>query len=559
MSPSAPLATAVPPAGSSRGGKSPVALFRNAGIRAKIMSIVTALAVVALVVAIVSIYAMQQIAGDARALTSLQNDVSFNIGAVHQEELKSRMLIGTAAAMPLATDQEVADWQAKMAATDGDLDADAAAYEAGIAELGDITATLGGADWAAFTSAWADWKNERDTAMLPAAASGDRAAFQAAYDAASAHLNDAIDALEAEETLVADASSALSAKAASEATFYTTLAIVVLALGLALVLSIALFAAGTIRTQVRDVHKVAEALAKGDLTVTSGAVTRDELGRMGQALDAATLALRQTMESVAESATQVAGASEELSASNRQVTAGAEEMTAQADKVSGAADEVSRNLGDVSKGSDEMTASIREIAHSASEAARVAAQAATAADAANSQIGRLGVSSQEIGNVVKVITSIADQTNLLALNATIEAARAGEAGRGFAVVAGEVGELARETSRATEDISNRVRAIQADAEGAVAAIEEIGQIVERINEFQSTIASAIEEQTATTNEMGRGVSDAASSSHDIATNISGVAQSASTSAAVLSEMHAAVVELAQLAQRMHDKVETFTY
>jgi methyl-accepting chemotaxis protein len=150
------------------------------------------------------------------------------------------------------------------------------------------------------------------------------------------------------------------------------------------------------------------------------------------------------------------------------------------------------------------------------------------AETTNATVGKLGDSSIEIGNVIKVITSIAEQTNLLALNATIEAARAGEAGKGFAVVANEVKDLARETAKATEDIGRRVEAIQADTREAVDAIAEISSVIARINDYQTTIASAVEEQTATTNEMSRNVAEAAMGSTEIAQNIVGVATAAQT-------------------------------
>jgi methyl-accepting chemotaxis protein len=204
----------------------------------------------------------------------------------------------------------------------------------------------------------------------------------------------------------------------------------------------------------------------------------------------------------------------------------ADETSMQANVVAVASEEVSRNVQTVAAGTEEMTASIREIAKSASEAARVATQAVKAAETTNLTVGKLGESSAEIGKVIKVITSIAQQTNLLALNATIEAARAGEAGKGFAVVANEVKELAKETAKATEDISQKIEAIQSATRGAVSAIDEIRVIIHQISEIQHTIASAVEEQTATTNEMSRNVADAAKGATEIAQNISGVAEGA---------------------------------
>ncbi|WP_344861507.1 methyl-accepting chemotaxis protein [Planomonospora alba] len=149
------------------------------------------------------------------------------------------------------------------------------------------------------------------------------------------------------------------------------------------------------------------------------------------------------------------------------------------------------------------------MAGSAAEAARVATTAAREADEANTTIERLGEASNEIGNVVKMITAIAEQTNLLVLNATIEAARAGESGKGFAVVAGEVKDLAQQTGRATDDIGGRVQAIQAGTAVAVGAISAVGSVIERVNEYQASIAETVEEQSATTTEISRNIAEAA--------------------------------------------------
>ena len=169
----------------------------------------------------------------------------------------------------------------------------------------------------------------------------------------------------------------------------------------------------------------------------------------------------------------------------------------------------SKNVSSVAAAAEEMQASIREISKNANDSARVAKNAVGVAEATNDTMKKLGASSHEIGNVIKVINSIAQQTNLLALNATIEAARAGEAGKGFAVVANEVKELAKQTAKATEEIGQKIEAIQNDTKGAVSAIEEISAIINQINDISNSIASAVEEQTVTTNEIGRSVTEAA--------------------------------------------------
>ncbi|WP_375760056.1 methyl-accepting chemotaxis protein [Corallococcus exercitus] len=260
--------------------------------------------------------------------------------------------------------------------------------------------------------------------------------------------------------------------------------------------------------------------------------------------------LRGIFQEVTQHSQTLAASSQELSSVSQQMVSNAQETAAQATQVSAGAEQVSRNVQSVASGMEEVNANIREVARNASTAAKVASSAVKLADTTSSLVGKLGTSSQDIGKVIKVITSIAQQTNLLALNATIEAARAGEAGRGFAVVANEVKELARETARATEDIGQRIGTIQGDTEEVVNAILEIGATIGRINELQTSIASSVEEQTATAGEILRNVGEAAKGSQQISENMAAVAEAARSTTEGAGSTQRSAVELAHMAQSL---------
>jgi methyl-accepting chemotaxis protein len=261
-----------------------------------------------------------------------------------------------------------------------------------------------------------------------------------------------------------------------------------------------------------------------------------------------------TAQEVEQISQSLAGASEELTATSQQMSANAEETSAQANVVSANAEQVNQNLQTVATGSEEMSASIKEIAKNAHESAKVATGAVRVAEDTNQIVSKLGDSSTEIGQVIKVITSIAQQTNLLALNATIEAARAGEAGKGFAVVANEVKELAKQTAKATGDISRKIEAIQGDTKSAVSAIGQITTVIKQVNDISNTIATAVEEQNATTNEMSRNISEAAKGSGEITRNINGVADAAKSTTQGANDSLKAAQALTRMSTDLRDLV-----
>ena len=331
-------------------------------------------------------------------------------------------------------------------------------------------------------------------------------------------------------------------------------------LGLAALIAACFLAAAAARSITRPIAAVKEALqrvAGGDLTVRLDVEGEDELADMGRSLNEALERMGDTVQAIADSSQTLAASSEELSAVSSQVSSSSEETAAQASTVSAAAEQVSSNVQAVAAAAEELGASIREIARHTGQAADVATAAVDVAATTNATVEKLGVSSAEIGEVVKVITTIAEQTNLLALNAAIEAGRAGDAGKGFAVVASEVKELARKTARSTEEIAARVEAIQSDSRAAVAAIAEITGIIREIHDIEVVIAASVEEQSATTNEIGRSVVEAAKGSTDIAANVTAVAMAAGDNTQAANETSRAAADLAHLATSLERLVSRF--
>ena len=331
----------------------------------------------------------------------------------------------------------------------------------------------------------------------------------------------------------------------------------VLLAGLVLALVVGIWITNLIIRPLREVSAALDSVADGDLTQEVLAVSRDEVGQMAGSVNRATAAVREVMGTLSTSASALASSSASLSGIADHIASSAQETSNQAATAAIAAGLVSSNVQTVAAGSEEIGASIREISQNASDGAVVAAKAVGVAEATNETVTKLGESSAQIGSVVRVITSIAEQTNLLALNATIEAARAGDAGKGFAVVAGEVKELAQETARATKDISDRVEAIQSDTASAVAAIAEITQIIGRINDYQVTITSAVEEQSNTTAKMNRNVTEAADGSTQIASSITNMATAADVTFRNVTESQQAARDLTQLSTDLKQLVARF--
>jgi methyl-accepting chemotaxis protein len=326
--------------------------------------------------------------------------------------------------------------------------------------------------------------------------------------------------LEGQAKAAATADSTMITAASAQARRVTYVAV---GLGGLIVIVVGWALARSVRRPVRSLLTSIDLLAAGDLTREIPVIGDDEFARMAADLNRASGKIRATVSEVARSASDLADSAGALTRTSGRASQAGRATSAGVETVTGRAAQVASSVDSLSIAALQLGASIREIAINASDAAAVGEQAVTAAQVTNRIVAKLGESSGEIGNVLNVISGIAEQTNLLALNATIEAARAGEMGKGFAVVAAEVKDLAQETAKATSDIARRIEVIQADTAEAVNAVNQIGEVINLVNEHQTAIAAVVKEQTQTVDQMSTAAASATDGSSAIAAAITDMA------------------------------------
>jgi methyl-accepting chemotaxis protein len=381
---------------------------------------------------------------------------------------------------------------------------------------------------------------------------------------------------------------AATAGAEGRATYNNAFLLVSVILGVSAILGIAvgIYLVRDVSSGIASIVKPMQALGAGDLTaVVPHQGMQTEIGSMGDALQVFKQALidkkaadeaamvdaeakiergrrvdcitRDFEAMIGEIVDTVSTASTELEASAGTLTATAERSQELTTAVAAASEEASANVQSVASATEEMASSVNEISRQVQESATIASQAVEQARKTNDRVGELAKAAARIGDVVELINTIAGQTNLLALNATIEAARAGEAGRGFAVVASEVKALAEQTAKATGEISMQISGIQAATQESVGAIKEIGDTIGRMSEISSTIASAVEEQGAATQEISRNVQQAAQGTMQVSANITDVQRGASETGSASSQVLSAAQSLSSDSNRLKMEVGKF--